>query len=75
MAEHRWTNNLDVDHTLKVARDLNLSDLRFHLTIGHGVSVEGQTPAQMGKTHLLAHTILAHPSLKTLLHLEKWNYG
>jgi len=65
-------NNLSHMHEMKPARDIDITILRIHLTLDHGVSSkDARTRAQMGRLHLLAHAVDAFPDLKELLNLSE----
>lgn len=66
--------SLNEEHVLGPARNVNVSALRMHLLLEHGISVSGlKTASDYGKAHLLAHAVLAHPDLRVCLGLpESW---
>jgi hypothetical protein len=71
MSNH-FPNNLSERHILGHAEGINTSDLRHHLIISHGVAPNtSRTKAQLGKVHLLAHAVQAHPELRELLGLSE----
>ncbi len=62
-------NNLNEDHELGTTRELNAGELRHHLISIHGVSVrEMRTKGELGRFHLLAHTLEAFPELNEVIH-------
>lgn len=68
---------LNEQHVLGPARNVRVSELRFHLAIDHGISVKNaRTALELGKLHLLAHALLAHEDLRELMGLnaQKWEY-
>lgn len=69
-----WCNNLSEGHILGPARIINKPNLHFHLTAEHRIYSRGsRTQAELGRLHLLAHAVQAHPELRDLLNLpEGW---
>jgi hypothetical protein len=69
--------SLNQDHVLGNAKDVNFSDLSFHLVIDHNISVTHlKTKSQLGKAHLLAHAVEAYPELRELMNLPpEWGKG
>ncbi len=67
-------NNLNEHHVLGRAHNIGEQDLRFHLSLSHALHPRAaRTNAELGKLHLLAHAVQAHPELKELLNLpETW---
>lgn len=67
-------HSLNEEHVLGPARNVNVGELHFHITLEHGVSIEGcRTQADFGKLHLLIHAVLTHPELARLLNLtDTW---
>lgn len=70
-------HSLTEEHVLAPSRGINMSKLRFHLLLNHGINVkDSRTKAELGRLHLLAHALLAHPQLQELLGdpFKKWDY-
>jgi hypothetical protein len=67
MTGNHYTS-LNEKHLVGPARDVNVSELSYHLIIDHGVALgKAKTKGELGKLHLLVHTLLAHPTLAELL--------
>lgn len=66
---------LNQDHVLGPARNINLNDLHTHLILDHGVNTTRyKTKGELGKLHLMVHTILAYPGWAVILDLPE-GYG
>jgi hypothetical protein len=67
---------LNEEHVLGPARCVNQRELRFHLRIDHGIGIQDvTTPLELGRVHLLAHTLIVFPELRELIGVgEKWDY-
>lgn len=67
----RHLTTLNQDHVLGNARTVKKADLVMHLKIDHGVSADDRmTKAELGKIHLLAHTVHAFPEIRELMGLD-----
>lgn len=69
--------SLNEHHQMGQARLIREHDLRDHLILEHGVSVQNaKTKAQLGRLHTLVHAVLAHPELRELMNIPpEWGKG
>lgn len=69
--------SLSENHQATAARHIKEADLRDHLIWEHGVSAQNaKTKAQLGRLHMLVHSVLAYPELSQLMDLPpEWGNG
>lgn len=62
---------LTEQHKIDLAKRVRPPGMITHLILTHGVSVSpNMTKGELGKLHLLAHAMMAHPELRELLGLK-----
>lgn len=69
--------SLNEHHQMGRARDIHEYDLRDHLLMYHGVSLQNvRTKAELGRLHTFVHAVLAQPELRELMNIPpEWGKG